>query len=56
MLSNKIGTLKQDLTDLRSEVEDQLIKNPTLSDRFEKLEEDLKSYLEDMEICLVTLR
>lgn len=63
MLSDKIGTLKQDLSDLKGVVEelrpykgylDGNLEN--LLDKFGKLDDDLKEYLEGAENCLSILR
>jgi len=56
MLTDKIGALKQDLADLKGEVGDMLVKNPSLVDKFEKLEDDLKEYLENTELAITYLR
>lgn len=56
MLSDKIGTLKQDLADLKGEIDETLIKNPSLIDKFEKLEDDLKEYLENAELAITYLK
>lgn len=63
MLSDKIGTLKQDLADVKGVIEDlkpyasYLDGNfENLLDKFEKLEDDQKEYLEGVENCLTVLR
>jgi len=56
MLSDKISTLKQDLADVKGEINDTLIQNPSLIDKFEKLEDDLKEYLENAELAITYLR
>lgn len=54
MLSNKRGNIRQDLADLKGRVEE--ITDLELKDKFEKLQDDLLSYLENIDNLLVELR
>ena len=55
MLSDKIGNLKQDLAYVKGKL-NELQADKELLDKFAKLEDDLKEYLEGVENCLTELR
>lgn len=54
MFSNKRATIRQDLADVKGRVEE--INDTELKDKFEKLQDDLLSYLESVDNALVDLR